>query len=465
MKKSLALFLALLCLAAGGLIGMGVWVSQEDERVEVTQTTLRGDPAAAEGLTVTVRNQILNQDQMFWDTSFQAQDASQSQTHFQFFYQRQYYYNGIVLPPGLILPNVSSGGFSSDGGLDLEQEVRWNSGMLMEPVIDLAKTMEPNQTEVLDARLADYYDDYPISVDDFTSYYVDENWIDQVERRMETLRRFFRIPMPPELQMTYTLTTNGQGDVIELDTETQQQIQVNSKGVPGENGYYYILDSYASPQEVEQGAVLLDLSHIRDGYGVYFIPAYIDPELESEQLEVEKIQTVYKVPEGERTVDLYADEKGNLLLYTVAGETWYLNVLSGDGRQLRERLELGRLGRDSFIMKSLEEEDFILLLFPERQFYLLTWDGNQYVLKNVLEMPADEKWDYVGKTRVAHWDGQRLALLEQGDDWPERVGYRLTVWQDGDLTYQGEYSLSFSKDNSARSQMWHADKEPIKVSG
>ena len=58
MKKSFLLFLLLICLAVGGLAGMSVWVSKDNEAVEVTQTTLQGDPAAAQGLTIVFRRKL-----------------------------------------------------------------------------------------------------------------------------------------------------------------------------------------------------------------------------------------------------------------------------------------------------------------------------------------------------------------------------------------------------------------------
>lgn len=451
MKKSFALFLVLICLAVGGLAGMAVWVSKDNETVEVTQTTLHGDPAAAQGLTITTHNQLDNH--LFWDTQFPAQDAGQAQTQFRFSLRKPQYQGAHVDVPALMLPSFS-GGMGTSGEFTPEELSDWNSGMFLMPAADLAKDMAPNQTKTETVRLADYCDTLPIGMEDYYYYHrSDEAYFETIKRQQEALQSFFAIPTPEEVQITYTLTTSSGGGVNDIQVQSEQWLKLDTAAAQGEGGWYFIVDSYASAEDAENGFISLDLTHIWDGYGVYFIPSLAQEDgsgYESDNLDIEKIQTVYAVPQGERTVNLEADEKGNLLLYTVAGETWYLNVLSGDGQQLRQRLELGQLGSNAYMDTLLEEEDYQLLSFYDDRIYLLTWDGKSYALKHALRMPENEQWDMAGKERLAQWDGQRLALLERdGSSW-ENVRYRLTVWQAGELTYQGEYDFSFTKDNAGQ---------------
>lgn len=92
----------------------------------------------------------------------------------------------------------------------------------------------------------------------------------------------------------------------------------------------------------------------------------------------------------------------------------------------------------------------MLLFFNDHQLILLTWDGKEYALAHALQMPEDEQWDDSGKEQLAHWDGQRLALLERNSSSWEDTSYRLTVWQGGELTYQGVYTMSFAKNNATQ---------------
>ena len=250
--------------------------------------------------------------------------------------------------------------------------------------------------------------------------------------------------------MTYTITTNEMGEVIELYCDTQSWLELNTAVAQGDGGYYYILDSHVSEDEAKNGMVQMDLSHIQGGYGVYFVPFLEDEASGWTDLKMDQVQTVYQVPQGERTVNLFANEKGNLMLYTVAGETWYLNVLSSDGRQLLQRMELGQMGSNGYMVDPLEGEDHMLLFFNDHQLILLTWDGKEYALAHTLQMPEDEQWDDSGKEQLAHWDGQRLALLERNSLSWEDTSYRLTVWQGGELTYQGVYTMSFAKNNATQ---------------
>lgn len=466
MKKSFLLFLLLICLAVGGLAGMSVWVSKDNEAVEVTQTTLQGDPAAAQGLTVTLRSQMFRN--LFWDTQFPAGDAGQAQTRFQFYVQSQRSVSFDDRVPELAVPSFQ-GGTSTSGEFSPEELSQyWNGGLFVDPVAQLAKDMGPGQTKTVTVSLADYCDRFPIYMDNMY-YRGDEEWRDRIEQEREIIQRFFDIPVPEGFQVTYTIATGGAGGVYEISVQDQQALCLSVQRAKGEGGYYYILDSHVSSEEAEKGDIQLDLSYIRDGYGVYFIPGLTERRVyDGGDLQPEKIRTVYPV-QGERTVELCADEKGHLLLFTAAGDTWYLNVLSGDGQQLLQRLELGELGADTHLADPLEGENFLLFFSSQRPIYLLTWDGAQYALRHTLTMPEDEEWDSVGKKQTAHWDGQRLALLEQDDFSWEKIRCRLTVWEAEELTYQGEYALSFHKDNASQRQsngdIRAAEEDAITLSG
>lgn len=191
MKKSFLLFLLLICLAVGGLAGMSVWVSKDNEAVEVTQTTLQGDPAAAQGLTITVHNQMFNQ--LFWDTKFPAANAAEATSEFRFSQKVLNFYEFHDYPPEISMPSFG-GGMSSDMGIDLEREDWGNGGILTRPAIDLSKTMGPNETKSKTVHVADYYSCYPIVLDYYTRYYGDEDLEDQWRNGQEAFQRFFSIP-------------------------------------------------------------------------------------------------------------------------------------------------------------------------------------------------------------------------------------------------------------------------------
>ena len=67
MKRSLACFLLLLVIAVGGSAAVFSQIFSKRDQVEITQETVFGDPAAAEGLTVTIPAGY--RDQLFWETT------------------------------------------------------------------------------------------------------------------------------------------------------------------------------------------------------------------------------------------------------------------------------------------------------------------------------------------------------------------------------------------------------------
>ena len=112
MKKYLCILLLALLFSLGTLAGGHLWVNGARERMDIRETVITGDPAAAAGLAVTYRTRD-QENHLLWETTYTPGGAERAETDFRFSAegeQRSYYGRDIVsLPAGSAFPRKMSG--------------------------------------------------------------------------------------------------------------------------------------------------------------------------------------------------------------------------------------------------------------------------------------------------------------------------------------------------------------------
>lgn len=465
MKKRFLVFVPLVCLSLCALIALPIWVGKGGEQVEITQTTLEGDPAYAQGLTVSCHT--MWEGHLFWETTFSAQDPSQSRTELTT-YQNEHRTGGytpqLELTPASCNFGISTSEDSNTGLLD-DSWSPWNYEEFLAPVKGLAQKMEPGTTQTFSVRLNDWYDAWPLTI---TQYYFSLDWEGMSqEKASEQFQNFFGIPVPQDFLLYYTLKMNEKGAVYDLevspdppaeepqtgdemvgDTATVQEAEgsvprepfLESHSVRGEQGWYLVLDN----RFAQVGQPRTDLSHVQGGNGVFLIPA--QETNRGEALRLGEIRTVYPFPEGESAVSIDQDQAGRLLVYTAdeAGN-WYLTVLEEENAQVLQRLELGQLGGGS-VLAFVEGDGIRLVQVGSEQLLLLVEEAGGYRLESILPLPEDMMYQLGDWTEgsSAAWDGARLAVI-----CPQFGSYQTqmlaAVWQDGEVAYLGTYQNSLGR--------------------
>lgn len=420
MKKRFAVFIGLLCLSLGILIAVPILLRQKADQIEIVQKTIQGELEETEGLGVVFRTSLY--DRLFWETRYPAQESESAETEFSVFQKGQYY-------PGrsewfrLELESFNFGmSTSRQDGLRLEELEK--SARMAELVEDVAKDVAPGTQGSKRIQLSDWFEYWPVNID--------SNYMYISEFAPEPLQEYFRIPMPEDVCATYTVEKNQEGKVYELSVDSELYGFLESSSVKSERGWYLVLDSRSYPVGQEEG----DLSQIEGGYGVYFFP--VDSEGE---LDVNGVDTVYKVREGEYTASIQMDERGNLLLYTVTKEgMWYLTVLKEEDAQEVQRLELGKLGIDNELGTTVWEEGFVVQTMSDQTLLLLIQTEEGYRLEPVLSLPNVMYVRDQESTAFA-WDGERLALVCPSEN---DLDHYIAVWREGTLSYLGEYKYAGS---------------------
>lgn len=463
MKKRFLVFVPLVCLSLCALIALPIWVGKGGEQVEITQTTLEGDPAYAQGLNVTCCTALGNH--LFWATTFSAQNPAGARTELTTYQNERdtgVYTTQLKVTPASCNFGISTSENSNTGLLD-DSWGHWNYEAFLAPIKDLAQEMEPGATRTFSVCLNDWYDTWPMTID---QYQVSVDWEGMSQEQADSqFQNFFGIPVPQDFFLYYTLKMNEKGAVYDVEgsptppvEEPQEEmtgdaatVQVAEGDVPrepfleshsarGEQGWYLVLDNRFE----EVGQPRTDLSHVQGGNGVFLIPAQNVGGKDT--LRLGDIRTVYPFPEGESAISIDQDQAGRLLVYTEdeAG-TWYLTVLEEESAQVLQRLELGQLGGVS-ILAYVEGDGIRLIQAGSERLLLLVEEGEGYRLESILPVPEDMMYQLSdwAKSNNAAWDGERLAVI-----CPQFSTYETqmlaAVWQDGKLVYLGAYQNSLGR--------------------
>lgn len=485
MKKRFLVFVPLVCLSLCALIALPIWVGKGGEQVEITQTTLEGDPAYAQGLTVSCHTVWDNH--LFWETTFSAQDPAGARTElttYQNEHRAIWYNQQLDLESAGCNFGISTSEDSRDGVLGDDSpwaREAWDQFLI--PAQEFAKEMEPGTTQTFQVRPADWYDTWPMTITRPYSFEWAAEGMSEEEAE-EQFQSFFSIPVPQDLILYYTLKMNENGVVYDLtvspnppveemqeevtgDAATVQEAEgaaiqepfLISHSLRGEQGWYLVLDNRGAADGYQSA----DLSRIRDGNGVILIPAE-KLESGSDLLYLGEIRTVYPFPEGEQGVSIDRDQEGRLLVYT-ADETgtWYLTVLEEESAQVLQRLELGKLGGVS-VMSFVEGDGIRLVQTGSERLLLLVEEGEGYRLESILPVPEDMMYQFSdwAQSNSAAWDGERLAVI-----CPQFSSYETqmlaAVWQDEKLVYLGSYQSSLGRptilSNSSRAVQLDTDRQ------
>lgn len=463
MKKRFLVFVPLVCLSLCALIALPIWVGKGGEQVEITQTTLEGDPAYAQGLTVSCHT--MWDSHLFWETTFSAQNPAGARTELTTYQNERDtggYTTQLKVTPASCNFGISTSENSNTGLLD-DSWGHWNYEAFLAPIKDLAQEMEPGATRTFSVCLNDWYDTWPMTID---QYQVSVDWEGMSQEQADRqFQNFFGIPVPQNFILYYTLKMNEKGAVYDVDVsptppveEPQEEMTgdaatvqeaegavpsepfLESYSVRGEQGWYLVLNNRFEAE----GQPRTDLSHVQGGNGVFLIPAQNVGGKDT--LRLGDIRTVYPFPEGESAISIDQDQAGRLLVYTEdeAG-TWYLTVLEEESAQVLQRLELGQLGGVS-ILAYVEGDGIRLIQAGSERLLLLVEEGEGYRLESILPVPEDIMYqlsDWV-QSNSAAWDGERLAVI-----CPQFSTYETqmlaAVWQDGKLVYLGAYQNSLGR--------------------
>lgn len=432
MRKSLIFLAVLLVLSVAVLaVGQGM-ISAMGDDVTITETTLAGDPAAAEGLTVSLHPTYKYH--LEWRTVFSAGADPKPETGF--------HYSARTLSDvrtGTPTAWMQIGGLNfsmsaTGGAVDLEDDSdELGFAAMLRPAADVATRTQPGEIRTETVHLRDYYDYYSLYLD----YY---GVIGQTGQA--ALSDYFKIPVQADVQVEVAVGKDEAGTVYQVECNTLDGgASVFGYGLFTEQGLFLGLGT----EEGESGGTPVDFSEIQGGYGIYFIP------MEQGVLATDRIENIFPMdPATAQYVTLEERFDGkSLLLFTREQGTLVLTVLDLETLEPFQRLELPTAetpaiwqAEDLLLLRVYEEGPRLLALSMEDGLYRLWLDTPEYQFENVWY------WD-----PALSFDGSRLAMACYENKY-NKLSLCLAVYDETGLTYAGRYAHNADTFDSDINTYW-----------
>lgn len=475
MRRAGILLLALAILSAVGLISAGVTVNAARDQVELTQTVLLGDPAAAQGLTIRTRANY--QDRLFWDTLLRPGTEAAPETAYRF-YQTEHHVSTPREPSGVELyTDLDSRFFDSDDRSAAQP------GTMAAAYWELFDATPLGEEGTATLRLGDYYDEYPLSFQvDLPGFGLAWNSVDEYDpnnlagQLIDAFRAFFRIPVLEDETLEIHLRKDTEDQITSWgygSGSTGDSFSLWTDGIVAADGAYFTFDCHTNDEN------LVDTSLIPGGYGIYRLPYSMDYSTDPDGMAVpdpEGLAMVYPLDPNARLLDLTLSQDGKrLLLQTKEDDQFVLTVISLSTLDTLQRLELD-WGEDSWGYWLYPGDGFlVLLLSGDRIFVLDELEDGRY--EQILSTPYPD-FDELGiklwwSTRATvmdyDYEGGRLAiiwLLETNDYYFNSCNLMLLVLDGSGTAYLGRYDSSLAVGglpDTYQSNCLPTDSDPLSI--
>lgn len=421
--------------AAAGLVSGALWVNTARDQVVFSVEHRYGDPAAAQGLTVSIRSTYDNQ--LFWETACPLADPGQARTEFSFFSQPQ-------------------SATDTDAALNLRVDLRDDLLERTQGVQQtLLETMEPGDEREIDLYLGEFYDCYPLEVDLRLPCPI------QADTLEATFRDFFQIPVLEEEHISFWMRTNlnGVADSFGWTSGEKDRYDFEPRWVLTQDACYFTIQG----SSVEGQPI--DTSRIPGGYGLYRLP------YDETGPRLEELAMVYPLEQTDEVVDLtVTPEEGKLLIHTLRQGRYRLTVLDLPSLSLLQQLELAGGSQGDYSL--LQGEGCMVLCTSDAtddQLTLVTGsDDADYqvhftVPAQVARLSARSWWD----PAAVAWDGERLAVAGTltGENLNQlECGFYAAVYTAQGMAYCGSYRSNLDQwDEGMDPNLWcsYAYEEPI----
>lgn len=431
MKKSLIAVMLLFLLAVGGLFAANLTVGRSAKAVELTETVLAGDPAAAADLTVVSREAFRNR--LFWEITMHPGGSPETRCYFDPKPQKE------VPAESEVEFNLETN-MAGSGVFYFDESESWPS--TNEILKDVAARVRPGSTHHEVVEFSDYYSTYHLACDIWTSTSVEWQWKEATEK---CLTDYFQFPVLPGHKLDVIMEADPSGDIVSVttnsiggeqvvDSETAAELMVRSASAGDENTAFFVVEARKADD------TLMDYSRVPGGYGVYRLPI-----VETGTGSVPTLILPLAPEDSVLQMELSADGERVLLVVGSGGE-YSLVTLSMEGKLLqRLPVELpGNLCPEEgfavlYVWEPEKQEGVPFQVFQEQE------DGTLTLLFSGREPSLGEKHHI--SERAFAFDGRRLAIAGRGEGYgvEEDNLYWLSVHDESGLLYHGKYEHSINR--------------------
>ena len=472
MRKALIAMVVLLVLSAAGLTWMNVDVNAARDQVVMTESVARGDTSVVEGLAVDVYAHY--NDQLFWDTTFTLGAEPQADTEYEFY---QFKHTPEVPPSytGLRLETAISYGidWNANSGLN----VAYN---------ELYDSLKPGEEATKVIWLKDYYEYYPITAElsvpwsrqRGANYYPeDDPEPGTYYYVIAKLNELIKIPMLEEecVEISMSLSASGSSSSMGWghSMEGTDAYYVGGQSVFNDEAVYFTFSA-----RTEQGK-LVDLSQLKEGYGIYRIPRVeVDEEEKSKYvgLDADRMEMVYELdPEWEMEwFELDPLDESHLRMITrlKSENTFVFTLIDLNTMETLQEFTLAEPEKEEWWFIQ-DEGEFIVMCLRNETAVVLVRDEEGHFSIDLTAPLADDSilsdWYDIDKMDMDYKDG-RLAVVDTMRDeiWYsyESCGVKVLVLDETGEIFYGEYTSSLSKGDLADNYYYRCiplDYDPLTI--
>ena len=449
MKRFTALLLALALFFAAAVGVIAGKVNALSDKVTVTERTLYGDRAAAEGLTLTMRTTYLNR--LFWDTSYTVGAEAKPGTVYTYYGEEQRY-----TPPAYCSFFISDGIPTSAARTYAEGEELTG---IDAAIAKLQESLPNGQKTTETVYLKDYYTYYPmrVCVDMSASAYLNDGPMHQA------FSDYFRIPVRDKDTVTITVDkTNNSNFFTDMDSDVYGDyfsfVTCDAVAESRNICFFEFNNCYYDTDGVKN---YVDTSLIPGGWGIYafsFDPdVSVDDRNKGEGFLTGEIQTVLPL---EKETEVYAlllnSDESRLLVFTEEKDGAYLTVLDTDTLRQTQRIRMGETGFYQIHTK----EDFTVAA-TEDSFTVLTEDNGVFTLQYTVNAPIqpEEVSEMIRNINDMDYQDGRLAWAGavSGYRSDNNCDYCTVVFDKTGLLYIGTFSNGVG---TAKSDFWNYNCTP-----
>lgn len=350
MRKALAAFLVCLLILGTGFSYLHSVFLEISDDVTVNRETLFGDPSAAEGVDITVRNQFGHK--LLWETKLALADGAQPETDFTFSNQSirvdmEHRYTGVTVR--------TTGDFFQFLTGDVPEYAKSKYGALIEALTKEVDAVPKGTSKTFGFNFAAYLEYYPlegqIDLPGYQTLFSEiQPWMQDSGQLAYQFNDFFKIPICGEFSAEFEINKTSAGSPY--GAKPHMDYYPSFTGVATENVCYFTFDP------VTEKGVVVDTSQIPGGYGIYSLP------YEGNQLDFDRMKMVYALDPTQHYEGMSLSGDGKRIrLLTWQGKDLMLTVIDIASMKQIQRVKL---------LTSFQENDHDVI--PYDDFFLILED-------------------------------------------------------------------------------------------
>lgn len=426
MKRAVALLLTLALLGAAGMVCAHRVVGASAEAVELRETVLSGDRAAAEGVEV-LMHAACEAGKCRWDTVLSIGAENTAETSFCFMPRgggegvgREYC--GVSI--SVIASDCGSVGEAGSTvkkwwGPDFSRADLSRFGsppeLLLDILLDVAARTGADEKRTERLALGDYLGFLPLDVrldlpeaPDGICALAGQGVRLSRDEAVEWLRDYFRLPVPEGLEVDVTIEKDDTGDIVYWGFSAVDvgALYMRTLGIAGEDACYFCFD-------VPDGDI--DCSALPWGIGLYRLP--LERDGGALVLRLDELEQFVPLAGGEQVREM--DTFGNrVLLLTQRDGMLYLTSVNLEDMSRAETTAMCKYSRGDAVSRFILDDGSYYVKteqqYPfaetDRRYALAEPEGDGYRLRLCGVMSEPYWGDTLGADLL--WDGERLFVAK-----------------------------------------------------